>query len=136
MSRSSWRFLCIPGVVWLGACMTEAKPTAPLPHEATRTINGASPTRSYIVVARSDGTLPDGLSESITALGGNIVNDSKPAGTRHDGNNFGAAWAGGQSDGAGLDRYGVMQFSAADGDQIILPPHAEQRPLAFSNEAG
>ena len=73
MSRSSWRFLCIPGVVWLGACMTEAKPTAPLPHEATRTMNGASPTRSYIVVARSDGTLPDGLSESITALGGTVV---------------------------------------------------------------
>jgi len=53
--------------------MTEAKPTAPLPHEATRTMNGASPTRSYIVVARSDGTLPDGLSESITALGGTVV---------------------------------------------------------------
>jgi hypothetical protein len=49
-----------------------------------------------------------------------LVLDSKPAGTLHDGINLGAAWLP-TSD----TRSGVMQFAAAEGDQITVAPNAD-----------
>lgn len=59
------------------------------------------------------------------AVGGNIVLDTKPLGTPHDGANFGSAWAASNMDGAGVTRTGVMQFAAADPDQITLAANTE-----------
>lgn len=52
--------------------------------------------------------------------GPDFVVDSKPAGTRDDGADFGAKWLASSLDGAGTNRVGVMQFAAADAAQIVL----------------
>ncbi|HXJ74716.1 MAG TPA: LamG-like jellyroll fold domain-containing protein, partial [Candidatus Dormibacteraeota bacterium] len=56
---------------------------------------------------------------------GNIILDSKPAGTRHNGASFGATWVESDTDAVALTRDGVMKFAAADGDQITLAPDAD-----------
>jgi hypothetical protein len=56
---------------------------------------------------------------------GNLVLDSKPLGTEHDAANFGATWLASSSDPASVTRNGVMQFVAAEGDQITLAPDPE-----------
>jgi hypothetical protein len=55
-------------------------------------------------------------------IGGNIVVDSKPVGTQHNGANFGAEWADSNMDGNFVTREGVMQFVATETDQITLAP--------------
>jgi len=56
-------------------------------------------------------------------LGGNIILDSKPVGTKHDGADFGAAWVESSSDSINfITRTGLVEFAAADLDQITLAP--------------
>jgi hypothetical protein len=56
----------------------------------------------------------------VIAKGGNIIDDSKPSGTPHPGTNVGATWAAADTDAAGRTQSGVMQFSAAATNQIVL----------------
>ena len=57
----------------------------------------------------------------------NVILDSKPSGTRHDGLNLGATWLASSTDAASapVTRTGVMQFDANVGHQITLAPHAD-----------
>jgi hypothetical protein len=54
--------------------------------------------------------------------GGNIVLDSKPSGTPHNGTDLGAEWVASNTDADFTTRDGVMQFVATEGDQITLAP--------------
>jgi hypothetical protein len=61
---------------------------------------------------------------SITSTG-NIVLDSKPLGVKHDGLDFGATWLATDIDNNFITRTGVMQFAAAELDQITLAAHPD-----------
>ena len=88
---------------------------------------GASAAGSYdLVVTNLYGNATSKIAtitmDSISlASGNNYIVDSNPAGAEHDGYNFGATWLASNSDAAGTNRSGVMQFTAADPDQITLP---------------
>ncbi len=56
--------------------------------------------------------------------GPTFVLDSKPSGTKDDGENFGATWLASSVDSAGTNRVGVMQFAATNAAQIVLPTSA------------
>jgi hypothetical protein len=63
--------------------------------------------------------------DAISVVGGNnYVVDSNPVGPEHDGYNFGATWLASSSDSSGTNRAGVMQFTAANTNQIVVPASA------------
>jgi hypothetical protein len=59
------------------------------------------------------------------APGASIVLDSKPLGVKHDGSDFGATWLASSTDNNFITRTGLMQFVAADLDQITLAPNPD-----------
>ncbi|HUR46790.1 MAG TPA: LamG-like jellyroll fold domain-containing protein, partial [Candidatus Saccharimonadales bacterium] len=56
---------------------------------------------------------------------GNIVSDSKPSGTPHNGTDYGASWVASSTDAFSTTRNGLMQFVAAENDQIVLPANTD-----------
>jgi hypothetical protein len=55
----------------------------------------------------------------LNLVAGGWVEDSKPSGTPHDGQNLGTTWVASNTDGASVTRSGVAQF--ASGAQVAIP---------------
>jgi hypothetical protein len=70
-----------------------------------------------------------GIPLVISMTPGGIIQDTKPAGTPHDGFNSGATWLASSGPDATfpapITRTGVEQFSAAVGSQITVPPNPD-----------
>jgi hypothetical protein len=56
---------------------------------------------------------------------GSFLLDTKPSGTPHNGQNLGASLVASDTDTLSTTRTGVVAFAAAEGDQIVVPAHAD-----------
>ena len=59
----------------------------------------------------------------VNLVAGGWVEDSKPSGTPHDGQNLGTTWIAAATDGASVTRSGVAQF--ASGAQVAIPANPD-----------
>jgi len=59
------------------------------------------------------------------APAGNVIVDSSPGGSVVNATNNGTTWLASATDSMGVTRNGVMQWVAADQDQIVVPAHAD-----------
>jgi hypothetical protein len=103
----------------------------PIPGATTSTfsINAAlSAVASYdVMVTNLYGTALSGsavvaVDKILTTKINNLVLDSKPQGSEHDGLNNGASWVASSTDGASVTRAGVMSFATNVPNQITVPP--------------
>lgn len=66
-----------------------------------------------------------GIPMTVALVDGGVIQDSKPAGTLHDGLNFGTTWLASSTDFNSVTRDGVQQFDETNNTQITIAPSTD-----------